>query len=381
MKKIFIGSSGTAKKKVNLLKRLFTELDAKVICWFELNTFLLGKTTIESLLEQTRRCHGAIFIFDKDDEIKSNGTEHFVPRDNVIYEAGLFAGALGKEAVAICLVPGVHQITDLGGVTYLNYDPEDDGTMKESLRLWLMNNVRDDRVPKSENNLLMKPRKTIHQLYTIEGRLHLNDDGYKYIRRIRIMNLASNLVLNPEYIDIGHIQHSPYELSDALQKILQESNVLLEMILTEPHPANLRDAVTRMANSVAGSRENLIYIAWEAIYNNILANTVYSKAYKEHRFLYFSLNIGIPYALFGVEFDDEYQKYDHVKIDLYSSEIGNENQRRSFIIWKDLDYENYRFFIENFDSVKRNKDICQFPELATIKSWLDEWNTKKCTYN
>lgn len=266
-------------------------------------------------------------------------------------------------------------MTDLGGVMYLEYDPEDDGTMKERLRLWLKNNVRDDRPPKSENNFLMKSRKNIHQLYTIENRLHLNDGGYQHIRRMRIMNLASNLILNPEYIDVEHVQQSPSELSNAIQRILRESNAVIELILAEPHPANLRDAMTKMANPVAGSQENLIYIAWEAIYNNMLADTIYSKAHKEHRFLYFALKIGTPYAVFSVEFDGEYQKYDHVKIDLYSSEIGNENQRRSFIIWKDLDYENYRFFIENFDSVKRNKEICQRPELTAIKSWLDERNT------
>lgn len=381
MKKIFIGSSGTAQKKAKLLKRLLAELGADVICWFELYTFLLGKTTIDSLLEQTRKCHGAIFIFDKDDEIKSNGPPQFVPRDNVIYEAGLFAGALGKEAVAICLVPGAHQITDLDGVTYLNYDPEDDETMKERLRLWLINNVRDDRPPKSQNNLLMKPRKNIHQLYTIENRLHFKDDGYKYIRRIRLMNLASNLVLNPEFIDMGQIQQSPSELSNAVQRILQESHAVLELILPEPHPANLRDAVTKIANLVAGSPENLIYMAWRAIYDNVFTDATYSKAHKEHRFLYFSLKIGIPYAVFGVEFDGEYEKYDHVKIDLYSCELGNESQRRSFVIWKNLDYENYHFFIENFDSVKRNKQICYQPELPIIKGWLDEWDTQKGSKN
>lgn len=371
MKKIFIGSSGRAKKKANILKCVLSELGVSVVCWFELDAFLLSKTTIERLLEQTHKCHGAVFIFDKDDEVKSSNVGQFVPRDNVIYEAGLFAGALGKEAVAICLVPGVHQITDLGGVTYLKYDPEDIERMKEILHLWLINNVRDDRPPKSENNLLMKSRKDIHQLYTIESRLHLDDGGYHHIHRIRLMNLASNLLVNPELADVEHIQQSPIGLSDAIQKILQESKATLELMLIEPHLANLRDSITKMANPNAGPRENLIYNAWKTIYNNLRTDTVYKKAYDEHRFLCFSINIGIPYAIFNVEFGGEYEQYDHVKIDLYSSEIGNENQRRSFIIWKDIDYENYSFFIENFDSVKRNTEICQQPELSKIRGWLD----------
>lgn len=380
MKEIFIGSSNSdgAQEKATLLKGILTGLGAKATCWFELDVFRVATITIESLLEQTRKCHGAVFIFDEDDMIKSNGKEIPMPRGNVIYEAGLFAGALGKEAVAICLVSGVHQISDLAGVTYLRYTPKDHQRIEKSLSLWLTNNVRADRPPKSENNLLMNPRKDIHQLYTIESRLHLNDGGYRHIRRIRLMNLASNFILNPDIIDMGQFQQSPSELSKALQRILKGRTAVLDLMLAEPHPANLKDAVTKMANPVAGSRENLIYYGWEAIFNNMLADTIYKKAYEEHRFLYFSLNIVAPYALFGVEFDNEYQQYDHVKIDLYSPGIGSEDQRRSFIIWKDLDYKNYHFFIENFDRVKSDRTICQQPELDTIKGWLDEWNSREC---
>ena len=380
MKRIFIGSSSSdgAKEKAKLLKGILTDLGVDAICWFELDVFRVTTITIESLLEQTRKCHGAVFIFDKDDILKSDGKGIPVSRGNVIYEAGLFAGALGKEAVAICLVSGVHQISDLAGVTYLRYAPEDYQNMKESLHLWLTNNVRADRPPKSENNLLMNPRKDIHQLYTIESRLHLNDGGYRHIRRIRLMNLASNFILNPEIIDMGQFQQFPSELSKTLQRILKGRHAVLELMLAEPHPANLKDAVTKMANPVAGPRENLIYYGWEAIFNNMLADTIYKKAYEEHRFLYFSLNIVAPYALFSVEFDNEYQQYDHVKIDLYSPGIGSEDQRRSFIIWKDLDYKNYHFFIENFDRIKRDGTICQQPKLDTIKGWLDEWNVRKC---
>lgn len=288
-----------------------------------------------------------------------------------------FTGALGEKPIAICLVPGVPKISDLDGVTYLKYDPEDTERMREQLHLWLDKKVRDDRPPKSENNLLMKPRQDIHQIYPIGDRLHTNDDGYKHIRRIRIMNLASNLLVNPEIANVEHIHQSPTALSKAMQKILQETSATLDLMLIEPHSANLRDSVTKMANSNAGPRENLVYSAWETIYNNLLLDTIYKKAYDQHRFCCFSINIGIPYALFSVEFDREHEKYDHVKIDLYSSEIGNENQRRSFIVWKDLDPENFTFLTENFDSVKRNLGICQQPDLPTIKGWIDEWNNRR----
>lgn len=38
----------------------------------------------------------------------------------------------------------------------------------------------------------MLPRKEIHDLYSIADRLHITDELYKKIRRIQIMNFASN---------------------------------------------------------------------------------------------------------------------------------------------------------------------------------------------
>ena len=86
------------------------------------------------------------------------------------------------------------------------------------------------------------------------------------------------------------------------------------------------------------------------------------------------MNVGIPYALFNIELSDAYSRYDHVKIDLYSSGIENEDERRSFIIWKDFDRENYDFFVRNFNRVSRDNTISHQPTLEEINSWITAWS-------
>lgn len=371
--KVFIGSSDGAHKKAEVLRSILKELGADVICWYDPDSFLIGTVTIDCLIEQTCACQAAVFVLNADDKMKKNGQgkEKFIPRDNVIAEAGFFIGALGKRAVALCCVPDVLIPSDFAGVTYLKYDADDREFMRNRLAPWL-NAINGDRLPKSKNNLMMSPRQDLHDLYPIGKRLHMEDDGYKHIKKIRLMNLASNLIIDPKTADLNH---GP-GIADAFEKILRDSRAVMELMLLEPHPHNLRSAATQIANPSKGSKAEVIRSAWESVYYKLSSNTVYKKAYvaSPKQFICFSLSVGIPYALFNVEFSDEYSRYDHVKIDLYSSGIGNEDERRSFIIWKDLDRENYNFFVQNFNSVSRDRAICHQPTLNEIKGWITAWN-------
>ncbi len=48
------------------------------------------------------RCTGGIFLFTKDDNLADHGRpDRFVPRDNVVFEAGFFSGLRGKRHLLI----------------------------------------------------------------------------------------------------------------------------------------------------------------------------------------------------------------------------------------------------------------------------------------
>lgn len=367
MRKIFIGSSSGAKKKADVLRRILQDLGAEsVSCWFDPDVFIPGDSTLDNLLKLTHECNGAVFIFDKDDEITdSYGAKRYVTRDNVILEAGLFISALGKDAVVICRVPDAHMLSDYSGVTHLLYDPDDHDHMKKILQGWLTKRVRGDRFPKSENNVFIKSRDAIHRRYSLNDEFYLDKDKFSHIRKIRLMNMAGNLVTGSAYTDPAH-ERPGMTLSQVIRRILEKADAVLELMLLEPNAANLRDAATRMPNPNARLPEELVYASWNTICKNVHSDDVYRIAYQSRRFRCYALKVGMPYAIFGIEYDTKHANYNHVKIDLYSSNLGDAGQRRSFIIWQDTDPENYDFFTCNFDNIRGDRSICYQVDPAQI---------------
>lgn len=58
-----------------------------------------SRIPLEDLIRQTREADFALFVFGPDDKIASRYQEHAAPRDNVIFEMGLFLGRLGRDRV------------------------------------------------------------------------------------------------------------------------------------------------------------------------------------------------------------------------------------------------------------------------------------------
>ena len=135
-KKIFIGSSTNAIKKAEALKKMIVEKsNGQIECtlWNEKSQFRLSHATIDSLIEIANDLdHNkgfAVLIFSPDDEITLNKgntarerTEK-VPRDNVVFELGLFLGKLGRDHV-ICVRPEnikMRILSDWEGMTDVLY--------------------------------------------------------------------------------------------------------------------------------------------------------------------------------------------------------------------------------------------------------------------
>lgn len=88
-------------------------------------TFKLSSSTIEDLIEKSSTVDFALFIFAPDDVAIIRDENQHIVRDNVVFELGLFVGAIGKERSFI-LKPrdvDIHLPTDLLGMTPADYDP------------------------------------------------------------------------------------------------------------------------------------------------------------------------------------------------------------------------------------------------------------------
>lgn len=378
MKKIFIGSSSDSLYIAENIQRILEKLGASTTLWKDSDAFRLSHNTLDELIHAAHTHNGGVFIFNTDDEVNNprlKNEKNFIPRDNVIAEAGIFTGFLGKEPVVLCTVDGVHVASDFYGVTTLEYRLSEYEKEKK-LKDWLDNNVSEYSGKEQKKNLLMLPRKEIHNIYSIDSRLHITDGLYKNIRRIRIMNFASNLLINPEIGEKGHIPSKDINLSAAIEKIMQETEANVELILTEPTKYNLEDLRSKIANYNAGSAEGALYSALATMYKNLSSDTIYRKRATEVpiHFRLYTLKTSMPFGIFNVEFLDDAKKFNHVKVDLYSAALDNEDDRRSFIIWQKDNLRNYKFFVDNFNVIKQNRSLCTLHHsLNKLKQWAQKW--------
>jgi predicted nucleotide-binding protein len=96
---VFIGSSSEDLEIAHEVE-LHLENDAFATIWKNWG-FGFGDSTLESLMNAVEQFDFAIMILNPNDLLESRGQEYTSPRDNVIFELGLFMGRLGRNRVFI----------------------------------------------------------------------------------------------------------------------------------------------------------------------------------------------------------------------------------------------------------------------------------------
>src|SRR5213596_2127880 len=120
--RVFLGSSGKQAKLVQAITRGLEEV-ADVEPWT--TTFNPGRSTLDRLVELSQEVDFAAFVFAQDDWTTTDASQagQASPRDNVVFEAGLFGGALGIRRTFILHANGSKLPSDLLGLTSIRYDP------------------------------------------------------------------------------------------------------------------------------------------------------------------------------------------------------------------------------------------------------------------
>jgi hypothetical protein len=121
--KLFIGSSGTSVEAGRLIRDRLQELGcASVTVWNE-SIFTLNLGVLERLLSAVNEFDFGVMIWGPDDVTASKGESGVSPRDNVIFECGLFMGKLGRERVFIVYDKdeNVKIPSDFAGITLAHY--------------------------------------------------------------------------------------------------------------------------------------------------------------------------------------------------------------------------------------------------------------------
>lgn len=131
--RIFIGSS---TEGLAIAKAVQVNLDYQAECtlWSQ-GVFGLSGGTLDSLLRAVHDFEFAILVLTPDDLVDKRGSSNNSPRDNVLFELGLFMGALGRERVFIVYGRDakLDLPTDLAGVTAATFATRADKNLQAAL--------------------------------------------------------------------------------------------------------------------------------------------------------------------------------------------------------------------------------------------------------
>ena len=130
---VFIGSSVEGLKIAEVMQ-LLLDRSCEVTIWSQ-GVFGLSSGTLESLVLVLNTFDFAILVLTPDDLVTSKETEKDVPRDNVLFELGLFMGRLGRERTFIVYnrTNEIRLPTDLAGVTPATFEPHSSGNLESAL--------------------------------------------------------------------------------------------------------------------------------------------------------------------------------------------------------------------------------------------------------
>jgi CRP/FNR family cyclic AMP-dependent transcriptional regulator len=119
---LFIGSSTEALPIANELQSGFKHDKFDAIIWKD-GVFGPGGVAFDSLSQVAGRADFAAFIISPDDAVISREEEKLAPRDNVIFELGLFMGVLDRPRVFLIREhdADVKIPSDLLGITQVTY--------------------------------------------------------------------------------------------------------------------------------------------------------------------------------------------------------------------------------------------------------------------
>jgi len=114
---VFIGSSMESLEVARTIAGWIREVGHVARVWPE--EFPEGVIVFERLLQVTEEVDAAVFVFAGEDTTTSRNRVSLTPRDNVVFEFGLFAGKLGPKRAIICRSKVEHP-TDLQGLTFVD---------------------------------------------------------------------------------------------------------------------------------------------------------------------------------------------------------------------------------------------------------------------
>lgn len=136
-KKIFIGSSS---EELSLAEKVRDQLlpNYDVTIWnekvWDTSVFKINQNFLADLLKASLQFDFGILIGTTDDKVIFRGEEVMQPRDNVIFELGLFTGRLGTSKCAFIIENEVKLFSDFKGLTLAYFDKASSASLENAVK-------------------------------------------------------------------------------------------------------------------------------------------------------------------------------------------------------------------------------------------------------
>ena len=162
-RKLFIGSSSEELKLAEKAKSIL-ETDFDVTIWnesvWDTSVFKINQNFLADLLKASLQFDFGILLGTNDDKITFRGKEVLQPRDNILFELGLFTGRLGTSKCAFLIDKEIKLLSDFNGLTLANFDKADPGSFVKAV-----NQIKDLFLSSADDEINFFPSATLASVY------------------------------------------------------------------------------------------------------------------------------------------------------------------------------------------------------------------------
>lgn len=162
-KRLFIGSSSEELKLAELAKQVL-EKDFDVTIWndtiWDSSVFKINQNFLNDLLKASLQYDFGLLLGTGDDKVEYRGKEVVAPRDNILFELGLFMGRLGISKCAFVVEKELKLLSDISGITLSSFEKGNIGSFVASIE-----KVKDLFKNQIDTDINFFPSSTLASVY------------------------------------------------------------------------------------------------------------------------------------------------------------------------------------------------------------------------
>ncbi len=263
--RLFIGSSSESLPVVEILTLELKDV-AEVVPWNDPRVFPATEYFTTSLLRAASSFDFGLFLFEPDDVVQSRDGSSSVPRDNVVFELGLFMSHLGlKRAFPMAPRGRVKILSDLAGFQPIVYVEPADAAELKALIVKEQNPItRRSQIRELKTLLTTALDAPIEQIRTILRTHGPNRVGVVSPNAWNVSNVGSKLrkviqAAGPQ----ASIRHLALDMAEfwktLVAEILHESSTLRNIqwrcLMIDPESPAIRNVASFSVDPTAAARQ------------------------------------------------------------------------------------------------------------------------------